>query len=110
MRKILSLIALVFALAGASQAAEWTGHLMDSMCAPTMRDKAASHTAECMKGCRDSGYGLVTQDGKYIKFNEAGNTKAVAELERSGKQENLLVKVAGELKGGVIQVESITMQ
>jgi hypothetical protein len=60
-----------------------------------------------MKSCKQSGFGLVTKEGKYIKFNEAGNIKALNELERTGKQDELLVKVSGDMKGNVILVESV---
>ncbi|MYA79945.1 MAG: hypothetical protein F4X39_05390 [Acidobacteriia bacterium] len=63
-----------------------------------------------MKRCKQSGFGLVTQEGKYIKFDEKGNIKALNELERTGKQDELLVKVTGEMRGGMIQVESVETQ
>ncbi|MDE0164950.1 MAG: hypothetical protein OXH92_00190 [Bryobacterales bacterium] len=63
-----------------------------------------------MKRCKQSGFGLVTQEGKYIKFDEQGNIKALNELERTGKQDELLVKVTGEMKGGMIRVESVETQ
>ena len=116
MRK-LCLLALGTLLAAAVSAAqapsgEWTGHLMDTMCASKLLDKAASHTTECMKmpNCKGSGFGLVTRDGKYLKFDEAGNAKALKELERSTKEDNLLVTVTGEMRGDTIRVSSVAVQ
>jgi uncharacterized protein YuzE len=101
------LFVLCVMLATPLSAAEWTGYLMDTMCAASRLDKAASHTTECMKSCKQSGFGLVTKDGKYIKFNEAGNIKALNALELTGKQDELLVKVTGDMNGNVIRVESV---
>ena len=86
------------------------GHLMDTMCAAKKLDQASSHTAQCMKDCATSGFGLVTKDGKYLKFNEGGNAKALKALKADNRQANLQVKVTGELKGSVIRVDSIAMQ
>jgi hypothetical protein len=108
--KTITLLILAILVVAPLSAAEWTGYLMDTMCAANRLDKASSHTTECMKSCKQSGFGLVTNEGKYIKFNEAGNLKALHELERTGKQEELLVKVTGEMKGGVIRVASVEVQ
>lgn len=105
-----SLLLSVLLLATPLFAGEWTGYLMDTMCAASRLDKASSHTIECMKRCKQSGFGLVTQEGKYIKFDEKGNIKALNELERTGKQDELLVKVTGEMRGGMIRVESVETQ
>ena len=110
MRKffLIPMTLLLFPLA--APAAEWTGYLMDTMCVPSKRDQPAAHTAECMRGCQKSGFGLITADGKYIKFDEAGNAKALKQLELSKKEDNLLVKVNGQLKGGMIQVDSVVLE
>ena len=100
------------AWAGDPGPGEWSGHLMDTMCASKLLDKASSHTTECMKmpDCKGSGFGLVTKDGKYIKFDETGNAKALEALEGSGKEDQLLVTVTGRMKGGMIRVASVTAQ
>ena len=105
------LLTLILWLPAAALAGEpvWSGYLMDTMCASKLLDKASSHTTECMKmpDCKGSGFGLVTKDGKYIKFDEAGNAKA---LEGSGKEDQLLVTVTGVMHGGMIRVASVTAQ
>ena len=90
--------------------AEFSGHLMDTMCAAKKLDQASSHTAQCMKDCAKSGFGLVTKDGNYLKFNESGNAKALKALKAGNREANLRVKVTGELRGSLIRVDSITMQ
>ena len=110
MRKT-STLALALLLAGmAAPAAEFEGHLMDAMCAATRLNQAAGHTLRCIKNCSKSGFGLVTKEGQYVRFNEAGNVRALRELKETAKQDNLLVKVSGEMKDGVIQVDKLTIE
>lgn len=110
MRGTLTLGTLFLVSALLAGGAEFNGHLMDTMCAAKKLDQASSHTAQCMKDCATSGFGLVTKDGKYLKFNEGGNAKALKALKADNRQANLQVKVTGELKGSVIRVDSIAMQ
>ncbi len=63
MRKT-STLTLALLLAGmAAPAAEFEGHLMDTMCAATRLNQAAGHTLRCIKNCSKSGFGLVTKGG-----------------------------------------------
>ena len=110
MRETLTLGTLFLVSALLAGGAEFNGHLMDTMCAAKKLDQASSHTAQCMKDCATSGFGLVTKDGKYLKCNEGGNAKALKALKADNRQANLQVKVTGELKGSVIRVDSIAMQ
>ncbi len=101
---------VVVALAAAgmvAQAGEWSGHLMDAMCAAKMKDKAASHKAKCALSCAKTGFGIVTADGKFVKFDESGNAKAQEALKATTKDQDLKVKVTGTLDGDTIQVESL---
>jgi hypothetical protein len=109
MRRLLLVVLALTVYSGTAMAGEWNGFLMDTMCAVKKTDQASTHTAECMKNCARGGFGLVTKDGKYIKFDEAGNVKALKTLEASAKQDNLEVRVTGELKSGLLQVNSIEM-
>jgi hypothetical protein len=110
MRKAFTIGTLILISTLFASGAEFSGHLMDTMCAANKIDQASSHTAQCMKDCAKSGYGLVTKDGKYLKFNEGGNAKALTALKADNREANLQVKVTGELTGSVIRVESIEMQ
>lgn len=85
----------------------WTGTVVDVMCRG--RD-LASHTRDCAIKCAKGGYALVTADGKFLKFDEGGNAKALAALNASTKDKDLKAKVSGTMDGDVIQVDSITLQ
>lgn len=107
MQRFLVIVGLCTAFGAVALAGEWQGHLMDAMCAAKMKDKAAGHKAKCALNCAKSGFGLVTADGKYIKFDEAGNAKAQEALKSTSKEQDLTVKVTGTLNGETIQVESL---
>lgn len=104
MKKLLA----AFALSSIAALAEtWTGTLVDVMC---KNNDLASHTRECALSCAKSGYGIVLSDGKFIKFDERGNAKALATLKAATKEKDLKAKVSGVLKDDVIQVDSIQIE
>jgi hypothetical protein len=90
--------------AGLLAAETWTGTVVDVMCKG--RD-LASHTRECALQCAKGGFGLVLADGTFVKFNEAGNARTLAQLKKLEREKDLKAKVTGMRKGEVIQVESI---
>ena len=85
----------------------WTGTVVDVMC---KNNDLASHTRECALSCAKSGYGIVLSDGKFIKFDERGNAKALATLKAATKEKDLKAKVTGALNGEVIKVQAIELQ
>jgi|SRR5580658_7605481 hypothetical protein len=101
-------IALSFLMVGFLSAAEsFSGTVVDVMC----RGKdLAGHTRECALTCSKSGYGLVTADGKFLKFDEAGNARTLAALKKLSKEKDLKAKVSGSLDGEVLQVQAIEFQ
>ncbi len=93
--------------AGALAAETWTGTVVDVMCKG--RD-LASHTRECALQCAKGGFGLVLGDGTFVKFNESGNARTLAQLKKLDREKDLKAKVNGERKGDVIAVQSIEFQ
>ena len=104
MNRLIACFALTSALALAET---WSGTVVDVNC---KNKDLASHSRDCAISCSRSGYGIVTADGKFIKFDEQGNAKALAALKASSKQNDLKAKVSGTMKDDVIQVESIDLQ
>ncbi|PIO47467.1 MAG: hypothetical protein CMR00_10140 [[Chlorobium] sp. 445] len=86
------------------------GILTDVQCGESFdSDKvAAIHTKECclMPACAASGFGLYTKK-KLIKFDATGCEKAKAYLQATKRENNLRVKVKGEMQGDVFAVLSI---
>jgi hypothetical protein len=119
-------IAAVFAcLAGAVSAAEFKGVLIDQACSAKAELRlggtpqtlqggmivAEAHLRDCalMPACQKSGYGVFTYDNKFLKFDEAGNRKALEAIRASKKLDDLEVEVTGDLQGDTIKVASLKL-
>jgi hypothetical protein len=107
MKRILLLSAALSLLSIGAFAETWTGTLVDVMC---KGKDLSSHTAKCAVSCAKSGYGLVLSDGKFVKFDEGGNAKALAALKSTDKEKDLKAKVSGSLDGDMVRVISIDLQ
>jgi hypothetical protein len=72
---------------------------------------AEAHTRECllMPQCVKSGYGVYTDDNKFLKFDEAGSRKAHAAIKASTKLDDFEVEVTGDVKGDTIKVVSLKL-
>ncbi|MBM3814229.1 MAG: hypothetical protein FJW20_21605 [Acidimicrobiia bacterium] len=105
MRRFLPLS--LFALLPAVGADSWSGTVVDVMC---KGKDLAGHTRQCALNCAKGGFGLVLPDGKFLKFNETGNAKALAALKNSTKEKDIKAKVSGKMDGEIIQVETIEIQ
>lgn len=84
--------------------------LMDASCAGK-KDAVSNpdkHTRACALQCEKHGYGLVV-DGKFLKFDEKGNTLAKEALMKSKAKNHLRATVEGEEKDGVIHVRSLEL-
>lgn len=87
----------------------WSGTIVDVMC---KGKDLASHTSKCatMPGCSKSGFGVVLADGRFLKFDEAGNSMALKRLKApAAKEKDLKAKISGSLDGEVIKVESFEL-
>ncbi len=108
-------IAVLFALllAASLLAEQVEGILIDQMCsAPLLKkgyDAAKKHTKMCAMMPNSPGFGVVTADGKYFKFDAQGNKKAAAALKATDKKNNLAVSVEGKVDGGDIKVEKLDL-
>lgn len=113
-------IAFAFALtlvgvASADDKATLTGHIVDKACSARVAKKedpqaaAMGHGKGCAlsENCAKSGFGVFA-DGKFVEFDEKGNTMAKAALEKTGKDKGAKFKVTGKMADGKITVESIS--
>jgi hypothetical protein len=97
-------------------APSWTGYLVDKMCgaryvkgdATAAAEKGMKHSKACAldEDCAASGFGII-MDGKYIKFDEAGDKIAADYLNKSDKKSNFLVEVSGSKDGDMLKVKSL---
>lgn len=99
---------------GSKQAVILQGYVVDAMCAknmankPTTMEKAASHSKSCAleDDCSAAGYGLFSE-GKWYKFDAAGDTKAKAMIEKTKKKDHIMAQVKGTLDGESFAVASL---
>src|SRR5690242_1117113 len=90
-----------------SAAESFSGTVVDVMC----RGKDLSaHTRECSLSCSKSGFGVVTAEGKFLKFDEAGNARTLSTLKKMTKDKDLKAKITGTLDGDLIKVQTIEFQ
>jgi len=123
-RLSLCIPALLAGFAAFAPAAPIKGILIDEMCSSKAEVRivagprleggmivAEAHLRECalMPACQKSGYGMFTYDNKFLKFDEAGNRKALAALRASKKEDDLNVEVTGEIQGDTIKVTSLKL-
>jgi hypothetical protein len=84
--------------------------LVDTMCSAKVKADPDKHTTDCAIACEKGGYGIITADGKFLKFDDAGNTKAIAALKASKKKDTLRAAVTGELSGDTIKVATLSLE
>jgi hypothetical protein len=109
MKKLLMFAALA-ALPAMAGAETWTDvSIVDVACSAKVKASPDTHTRACALQCSKSGYGIVTQDGSFLKFDQRGNDEALSALKKSGKKDHLRVTVEGNLSGDTIQVQSVKL-
>ncbi len=110
---VLFSVVLVSAMASAGENANISGVLMDKMCSAETKTTAAAlkHTKDCalMDDCVKSGYGVMTSDDKFYKFDAAGNQNARKLIKATDKAADWKVTVVGTVAGDTITVQSLTI-
>jgi len=111
MRRILWVaLAAILVLPLTALAETWqNAPLIDQMCSAKFKADPDKHPVSCALKCASSGYGIFTPGGEYLKFDKAGNDKALAALKATKKKDHVRADVTGELKGDTIQVSSLTI-
>ena len=113
MKKFLFLIAALFVASAAPLSAEaFEGYLVDKKCSASKNtaEAAKAHTKDCAVACKDSGFGIVTEEGKFIPFDADGDGMAANFLKAMPRKDNLKVQVVGDLKGDTLSgIKAIQM-
>ncbi|HKW57881.1 MAG TPA: hypothetical protein VJN42_11040 [Candidatus Acidoferrum sp.] len=111
MRKLRSLLILgLFALpAWAATESYKDVSIVDVNCSAKAAANPDAHPRACALKCEASGFGIVTADKKFIKFDAEGNEKAKEALKASSKQDHLRVDVEGDLEGNTLKVSSLKL-
>ena len=101
---------VLFALPLMCAAETWTAvPMVDVACSAKVKADPDAHTRDCALTCSKSGFGIVTPDGAFLKFDAKGNEQAVATLKDTQKKDRLRVTVTGNRDGDTIKVASLTM-
>lgn len=112
MKKLVSVVALLGLWAlpalGATESYQ-NVPLLDVGCSKKAAANPDAHTRDCALMCAKSGYGIVTKDQHFLKFDPAGNEKILSELKASSKKDHLRVNVNGDVKGDTLTVTSVTL-
>lgn len=113
--KRLALILFMFFAVGAFAAdTAVKGYLVDISCATEegqRPDFGIKHSKNClqMPDCAGSGYGLLTEDKKIIRFDPAGNEQAKKFIQGLTKSTDVKVTVTGTLNGDQMAVSKIDL-
>ncbi|HEX9201177.1 MAG TPA: hypothetical protein VF865_16580 [Acidobacteriaceae bacterium] len=84
--------------------------VIDVSCSQKQAANADAHTRECALSCKGSGFGIVTPDKKFLKFDADGNAKIAEQLKASTKADHLRVNVTGDVDGDMLKVDTIQLQ
>jgi len=83
--------------------------VVDINCSKKVADNPDSHTRDCALQCAMSGFGMLTADKKFVKFDDAGNARVKEALQASKQKDHLRADVTGEMQGETLKVTSIKL-
>jgi hypothetical protein len=83
--------------------------VVDVNCSTKVAANPDAHTRDCALKCAKSGFGIVTEDNQFLKFDAAGNKEIVKELKASSKKDHLRVNVQGDVEGNTLKVSSVKL-
>jgi hypothetical protein len=83
--------------------------VVDVNCSRKVAANPDAHTRDCALKCAASGFGIVTSDQHFLKFDAAGNAKILDQLKASGKSDHLRVNVTGDVQGDTLKVASVKL-
>ena len=83
--------------------------VVDTLCLSKVKADPDKHTTRCALQCVKGGYGLITTDGAYLKFDAAGNEQTVAALKATKRTDHVRATVIGERDGETIKVSSVSI-
>lgn len=105
---LLSGVLLVPGLAGAETFTNVS--VVDNNCSRRVASSPDSHTRECAIKCAKSGFGIITSDNRYLRFDEKGNQEILSQLKSSDKNDHLRVNVDGDVQGDTLHIRTVTLE
>jgi hypothetical protein len=115
MKKLVMILFAAISLSAFAADTTVKGYLVDLSCAREEGQKpgfGAKHTKGClqMEDCEKSGYGVMTDDKKVIRFDKAGNEEAKKFIASLTKKNDIKVTVDGAVNGDNMTVSKIALQ
>jgi hypothetical protein len=115
MKKFIAIIFAAFALSAIAADTAVKGYLVDLSCASEEGQKpefGIKHSKAClqMPDCEQSGYGVLTDDKKVIRFDKAGNEQARKFIASTPKHDDIKVMVTGAVSGDHMTVSKIELK
>jgi hypothetical protein len=102
------LILAAFLLPAIAAAETWENlPLVDHNCLERVKADPDKHETSCLIMCSRSGYGVLTSDGTWLKFDKKGNDEALKALKATKKENGIRVTVTGERTGDTIKVATL---
>ena len=84
--------------------------VVDVNCSKKAAADPDAHSRDCALKCQASGFGIVTKDNRFLKFDAEGNSSITGQLKASDKKDHLRVDVTGDLQGDTLKVTSVKLQ
>jgi hypothetical protein len=95
----------------------WSGKVVDAAC----KDQAAAPAAQgaqpsspaanaCEPTASTVAFGIELSDGKVLKLDSTGNTKAAEAMKNNAGKSSLQATVTGSMEGQTVKVESIDIK
>ena len=109
MKRLAAVLMLAAFVAPVIAAAEtWENvPLVDHNCLEKVKADPDKHETSCLTMCAKSGYGVLTSDGTWLKFDKTGNEEALKALKATEKENGIRVTVTGERTGDMIKVATL---
>ena len=102
------LIIAAFVVPAIAAAETWENlPLVDHNCLERVKADPDKHETSCLIMCSRSGYGALTSDGTWLKFDKKGNDEALKALKATKKENGIRVTVTGERTGDMIKVATL---
>src|SRR5437764_10227513 len=123
MKTITKAVSVLFLGSVLCLAETWSGKVVDASCkdqaaAPAPAAPAAESAQPAGHGAANAceptastvSFGIETSDGKVLKLDSAGNTKAAEAMKTNAGKSGLQATVTGSLDGQTVKVESIDIK
>jgi len=121
MKTITKAVSVLFLGSVLCLAETWSGKVVDAACkdqaaapAPAPSAQSAQPGGQVANACEPTAstvaFGIELSDGRVLKLDSAGNTKAAEAMKTNAGKSSLQATVTGSLDGQTVKVESIDIK